>query len=108
MPLSSHVIFVNCCCTDSFACLFSFIFLFFFFFFLLFQKVSDQVGLLFLSEPSVFNSFSFSPSLFFSFFFLSMSMQARHEQLDQARLLVDHLRSQAEIDRTKVSVSTQA
>ncbi|XP_003384229.1 PREDICTED: guanine nucleotide-binding protein G(I)/G(S)/G(O) subunit gamma-7-like [Amphimedon queenslandica] len=37
-----------------------------------------------------------------------MSMQARHEQLDQARLLVDHLRSQAEIDRTKVSVSTQA
>ena len=104
MPLSSHVIFVNCCCTDSFACLFSFIFLFFF---LLFQKVSDQVGLLFLSEPSIFNSFS-SPPLSFSFFSLSMSMQARHEQLDQARLLVDHLRSQAEIDRTKVSVSTQA
>ena len=46
--------------------------------------------------------------IFIVYFSLRMSMQARHEQLDQARLLVDHLRSQAEIDRTKVSVSTQA
>lgn len=37
-----------------------------------------------------------------------MSMQGRSEQVNQARLVVDQLRSQAEIDREKVSTSTQA
>jgi hypothetical protein len=39
---------------------------------------------------------------------IAMSMQARQEQLDQARLLVDQLRSQADMDREKVSSSARS